>query len=143
MIYQVDRKWMATIFNKFYGKMWVSFSIYKKTLLRTERPYVPLKNSNRDFWNSLLFKKEIVNVFNISALKQVFWNTDFFYKKLEYRLLVESTTNERVELPYQTSLSKANGKTKRMGSTITKSKILPGTTLFFWKFDWSIRTSYK
>ena len=134
---------MATIFNKFYGKMWVGFSIYKKTLLRTERPYVPLKNSNRDFWNSLLFKKEIVNVFNISALKQVFWNTDFFYKKLEYRLLVESTTNERVELPYQTSLSKANGKTKRMGSTITKSKVLPGTTSFFWKFDWIIRTSYK
>ena len=58
-------------------------------------------------WQSL----EILNVFNNLTLKQT------FPKKLEYRLLGESTNIETAIFPYKTALSEANIKKNRMGST--------------------------
>ena len=37
---------------------------------------------------------DILNVFNAVTLKQIFWKTKPFFKKLKYRFLVESTKTE-------------------------------------------------
>ena len=63
-------------------------------------------------WKSL----EILNVFNTLTLKQVFWKTETFLKKLEYHFLVESIKNESAIFIYKSLLSKANLKTNCMGS---------------------------
>ena len=36
---------------------------------------------------------EILNVFNSLTLKEIFWKRKTFLKKLEYRFLVENTSN--------------------------------------------------
>ena len=65
-------------------------------------------------WQSL----EILNVFNTSTSKQIFWkNENLFFKKLENSFVVNSTAIESITYPYKTALSKANFKTNRMGST--------------------------
>ena len=42
---------------------------------------------------------EILNVFNILTLKQIFWKTKNVFKKLEYCFLVESTKVEITSFP--------------------------------------------
>ena len=59
---------------------------------------------------------EILKVFHTSALKQIFWKTKTFFKKLEYDFLIESTKNENRTFPYKIALSEANVKTNRVGS---------------------------
>ena len=88
---------------------------------------------------------KILNVFNTLTLKQIFWKTKTFFKKLEYRFLVESTKIENASFPYKTAMSEANIKTKwwLQNGPIKKNGVLPVTTLFFWKFCFSLRTSYK
>ena len=56
------------------------------------------------------------------------------FKKLENRFLVKSTKTESASFPYKTAISQATVKTNKMVTT---------TTLFFWKFCFSLRTSYK
>ena len=65
-------------------------------------------------WQSL----EIFNDFNTLTLKQIFWKTKTFFKKLEHRFLVESTKIENALFPYKTAISEAHVKTNRM--VITK-----------------------
>ena len=60
---------------------------------------------------------EILSVFNTSTLQQIFRKTKTFSKKLECCFLVESTKIESATFPYKTSLSEANVKTNRIGST--------------------------
>ena len=60
---------------------------------------------------------KILNIFNTSTLKQIFWKTKTFFKKLEYRFLVESTKIGNTLFPYKTVLSEANIKTNGMVST--------------------------
>ena len=89
---------------------------------------------------------EILNVFITLTLKYVFWKTKSLFEKLQYHVLFESTAMKSAILPYKTGLPKVNIKTNRMWSTnrpITKSGLLQLTTLFFWKFNFGIRTSYK
>ena len=64
-------------------------------------------------WQSV----EILNVFNTLTLKQIFWKTKTFFKKLEYRFLVESTKIENASFPYKTAISEANVKTNKMVTT--------------------------
>ena len=63
-------------------------------------------------WQSV----EIVNFFNALTLKQIFWKTKAFFKKLEYRLLAENIEIEWVSFPYKTAISEANVKRYRMVS---------------------------
>ena len=42
---------------------------------------------------------EILNTFNILTLKQIFLKTHTFFKKLEYRFLVQSTKIENATFP--------------------------------------------
>ena len=62
-------------------------------------------------WQTL----KILNVFVILTLKQVFWKTKPFFKKLGYRFLLESTKIANATFPYQTALPKSNVKTNNMG----------------------------
>ena len=42
---------------------------------------------------------EILNVFNTLTLKQIFWKTQTFFKKLKYCFLAESTKIEIATIP--------------------------------------------
>ena len=93
-------------------------------------------------WQSV----EILNVLNTVTLNKIFWETESFFKKLEYRFLAESANIENASFPYKNPLSETNVKTNRIVSTkwtCYKERSLPVTTLFFWKFCFSLRTSYK
>ena len=98
-----------------------------------------LRDRHIFMWQSL----ELLNVFNTLTLKRFFWYTKTFLNKLEYRFLFEIKT---ATFPYKTALSKANVKLNWMGGTkwtYHKERSFSITTLFFWKFNFSIRTSYK
>ena len=49
-----------------------------------------------------------LDVLNTLTLKQVFWKTKIFFKKLEYRFLLEITAIKNATFPYNTALSKDN-----------------------------------
>ena len=51
---------------------------------------------------------------NTLTLIQTFWKAKTFFKKLEYRFLVETTKIENTSFPFKTALSEANIKTNRM-----------------------------
>ena len=61
--------------------------------------------------------KKVLNVFNPLTLIQTFWKTKTFFKKLDYRFLVETTKTESTPFPFKTALSEANVKTNRMTAT--------------------------
>ena len=92
-----------------------------------DRAQVLLKNSTRDFQNSSPFKRSACFYVTISGnckrfqytltLKQIFWKTKAFFKKLECRFLVESTLIGNSSFSYKTTISEANVKTHRMVST--------------------------
>ena len=84
---------------------------------------------------------EILKVFNTLTLRQIFWKTKTFFKKLEYHFLVENTKIENASFPYRTALSEANVKTNRM--VTTKERIFASNCFIFLKFCFSLRTSYK
>ena len=60
---------------------------------------------------------KIANVFNTLTLEQIFWKTKLFFKKLEYRFLVETTDIENASFPFKADLSEANAKTNRVATT--------------------------
>ena len=79
---------------------------------------------------------KVSNVFNTLTLKQISWKTKTFFKKLEYRFLVETTKIENISFTLKTDLSEANVKNRiewrLQNEPFTKSGVLPVTTLFFW-----------
>ena len=100
----------------------------------------------RDQHVFLLQLLKILNVFNTLILRQIFWKTKTFFKKLEYRLLVVITKIESAIFPHKTALSEANVRQIEWGlqnGAITENEVLPGTTLCFWKFCFSLKTSDK
>ena len=64
-------------------------------------------------WQSV----KVSNIFNTLTLKQIFWKTKTFLKKLEYRFLVETTEIGNPSCPFKTALSESNVKTNRMETT--------------------------
>ena len=82
--------------------------------------------------------------FNSLTLKQIFWKTKNFFKKLEYRFLVESTKVENASFPSKTAISEANGKTNKMVTTKwTYHKEQSFASKYFIIFLFSLRTCYK
>ena len=57
----------------------------------------------------------ILSVFNILTLKQGYWKTKTFLKKLKCCFLVGGAKIENVKFPCKNALSEANVKTNRMG----------------------------
>ena len=51
---------------------------------------------------------ENLNVFNTLPFKQVFWTARHFFKKLEYRFLVQSTKIKSASFPYKPAMSEGN-----------------------------------
>ena len=72
------------------------------------------------------------NTFNALTLKQTFYKTKIFLKKLEYRFLVESTKIENASFTCKTAIPEANVKTKWwvQNGPITKKRFFPVTTFF-------------
>ena len=60
---------------------------------------------------------KLSNVFNTLTLKQIFWKTKTFFKKLEYCFLVETTEIESTSFLFKTALSETNDKPNRMTTT--------------------------
>ena len=87
-----------------------------------------------------------MKVLNTSTLKQIFWKTETFFKKLKYPFLVESTKIENPSFSYKTAISEANIKTNRMVNTkwiYRKERSLASNYFIFLKiFVFSLRTSY-
>ena len=77
-----------------------------KIVLRLRDRYVFMQNS-----------LEILNVFNTSNLKQIFWKTQILFKKLENHFLVESAKIENLTFPYKPALLAAIVTTNGMGIT--------------------------
>ena len=129
---------------------------------------IPLQLSDQHVFIGQSVK--VSNVLNTLTLKQIFWKTKTSLKKLEYRFLVETTKIESTSFPSKTALWEANVRTNTMATrkctchhfhskllcqkpmlrqiqwrlqngAITKSGVLPVTTLFFWKICSSFRTS--
>ena len=48
---------------------------------------------------------DILTVFNTFTLQQILWIKKNFFKKLEYRFLVESARTENTSFPYNTAMS--------------------------------------
>ena len=65
----------------------------------------------------MLQSVKILNAFYTLTLKNIFWKSKTFFKKLEFCFLVESTKVENASFPYKTAVSNANIKTNRMVST--------------------------
>ena len=64
-------------------------------------------------WQSV----KVSNVFITLTLKQIFWKTKTFFKKLKYSFLVETNEIENTSFLFKTALSEANVKTNRMVTT--------------------------
>ena len=147
-------------FSKFYSKIWVSFCLntgkrfflevsfssqqkehrfFSKMILGIFKIALRLSDQHVFMWQTV----KLSNVFNTLTSKRIFWKTKTFFKKLEYRFLVETTKIKKASFPYKTAISEANVKINRMVTTRTENGIPPVTNLFFWKFCFSLRTYYK
>ena len=88
------------------------------------------KNGTRYFYQPSVWESlEILNAFNILTLKQIFLKSKTFFKKLEYRFLVQNNRIKSSTFPYETALSEANVKANTIGSTrdgpLAKNRVLP------------------
>ena len=137
------------------GKLELAFCLYirKRFFLRvfvlkpTERAQVFLKTVLGIFKTALRLRDrhflmwqlmKVSNVFNTLALKQIFWKTKTFFKKLEYSFLVETTKIENASFPFKTALSEANVKANRMATAKwtyhKESSFASNYFIFFRKF---------
>ena len=95
---------------------------------------------------ALRLRDQHVSCFQHFNFEADFWKTKTFFKKLEYRFLVESTKIDNASIPYKTAISETNVATNRMVTTkwsYHKERSFASNYLFFWKFCFSLRTSYK
>ena len=147
---------MNSPFSEFYGKSWIlPYNTEKRFLLEvsfySQQKFL-LKNGTRDFQNSRLFERsacfyvtvEILDVFSTLTWKQIFWKTKTLFQKMKYRFLIESTKIENASFSHKTAMLEANVKTNRVVSTNwVNHKERSNYLFFFWKFCFSLRTSYK
>ena len=62
----------------------------------------------RSAWFYLTISEHFKRFQYFITLKQIFWKTKTFFKKLEYCFLVESIKIESASFPYKTAISEAN-----------------------------------
>ena len=143
VIHQVDSKhewlFLAVTFTAKLELVFLRVFILKPT----GRAKVLLKSGTREFQNCSSFERsacfhvtisdvlQVSNVFNTLSLKQIFWKAKTFFKKLEYRFLVEAAKIGNTSFPFKTDLSEANVKTNRMA-----------TAKWIYHNEWSFASSY-
>ena len=101
-----------------------------------------LRDRHVFMWQSV----QILNVFNTLTLKQTFWKTKTFFKKMECRFLVENTKIENVSFPYKTTILETNVKANTAVNTKwtnRKERSFASNYFFFKKNCFNLRTSYK
>ena len=101
-----------------------------------------LRDRHLFMWQSV----EILNVFNTLTLRQIFWKTKTFFQKNRVPFLVESTRLKTHH--FHTKLTNQKPMLRQIewwvqNIPFTKNEVLPVTTSLFWKFCFSLRTSYK
>ena len=79
------------------------------------------------------------NVFNTLTLKQVFWKTETFFRKLEHRFLIESAMIEIATIPFKLPYQKPM-LLRGTKWTYLKDRGFALTTYCFWYFNSSIKT---
>ena len=137
---------MFAPFSKFCGKICVCFCLNTRKrfflgVIGSREIALRLRDRHVFLWLSV----KILNVFNTLSLQQIFWKTKTFIKKLKYCFLVECTKIENAPFPYKTAISKPNVKTNRVVGTkwtYHREWSFASTYLFYWKFCFSLRTSY-
>ena len=143
---------MVAPFSKFYGKIWVGFFVLTLEIaffrgFIYELGIFKLALRLRDRHVFMRKSVENLNVFNTLTLKQTFWKSKAFFRKLEYRFLVESTKIEKASFPFKTAISESNVKTNRMASTKwtyhKEQSFASNYSIFFESFCFSLRTSSK
>ena len=134
--------------SKFYDKIWVGVCLNTGKGFFSEISFYSQQKEHRAFWKTVLgiFKialhlrdrdvfrwqsAAILNFFNSSTLKQIFWKMKTFFKNLEYGFLVEST--KIANASYNGDFKMDHHKWRGFASNY----------LFFRKFCLSLRTSYK
>ena len=86
---------------------------------------------------------QFLNDFNTTTLKQILWKTKTFIKKLKKSKALKLKTHHfHIKLRCQKPILRQIEWWVQNGPT-TKNGVLPVTTLFFRKFCFSLRTSYK
>ena len=89
---------------------------------------------------------EIFKVFDNLTLKQIFWKMQTLFIKLEYFFLVPIIRLKMQHFHTKLLCQKPMLRQTKRGvqyRPIIKTGVLPVTTLFFRKFCFSLRTSYK
>ena len=100
----------------------------------------------RDWYVFMWQSVNISNDFSTLTLKQIFWKTKTFSKKLEYRFLVESTKIGNASFSYKTAISEANVKKNKMVSTkwaSHKERSFSDNYFSFLKILFQLKNSYK
>ena len=87
-------------------------------------------------WQSV----EILNVFNTLTLKQIFWKTKTFFKKLEQSFLAKSTNTENTHFLTKLSYQKLM---LRQIKWLVQNGLTSNYFIILWKFCFGSRTSYK
>ena len=100
---------------------------FEKTILGIFKRVLYLRDRHVFMWQSVKVSK----AFNTLTLKQIFWKTKIFFKKLEYCFLFETTNIKNTSFPYKTTLSEANVKTNRIA-----------TTKWTYHKEWSFASNY-
>ena len=89
---------------------------------------------------------EISNIFNTLTLKQIFWETKTFFKKLEYHFLVENDQIERASFPNKSTQKPMLREVEWVqngvqNGSITKNGVFASNCFIFWKFCFCQRSS--
>ena len=92
--------------------IFVQFSIIPKKWKLIFWPFSIFNNSIND----IHMEEQVAQSCSELSWKN-FWKTKTFFKKLEYRFLVESSKIENTSFPFKTTMSEANFKINRMATT--------------------------
>ena len=127
VIRQIDRKWRVTPIRKFYRKFELVFVLRQENAFYQRSLFMANRKEHRFFYMRNRQNKSL-------------------FQKTGVLFLVESTTIEKATFSYKTAQSEANVKTNRMSSrqwTYHKEQCFASNYFIFWKFCFSLRTSYK
>ena len=112
--------------------LWETNPEWPKFVLEIFEIALLLRDRHVFMWQSL----EMLNVFYTLTLKQSFWKTETFFKRLEYRFLFECTKVKNGAFPCKTITSEINVKTKYKMDLSQRAEFYQKLLYFFKTFVW-------